>query len=341
MVSLENGTIRQRVAPLHRMKRIRIPELKRIKAMKTLMITLCILAAGLITLGYTWNTSSRTQKRQYKGMELEINDLADHGVFIHDPASAGFNSRFTSLVSIPNELTSSALSNSVVLENKTPQNINALCVLWRFYPSEGNPIERTAAFSFLDNAVFNSTNESLIKAGEQYPLSLLSKGLGIGRERMREIKDDAESKQNLDAESKQNLDTVNQLIARSVRWSFYVDAVLFSNGVMIGPDSTHYLDALTARINGGRDLFREVAEKLDRGENAWAHAASYAAETEEQIDARFPDVRARMRNPDYAYAVAKRAAARTVDGRKKNWGEKETVEFVRGSLVRQIPLVRK
>src|SRR5262245_56040962 len=98
------------------------------KNMKKLGITLCVSLAGLSVFGYTWNISKNP--KQYKGMELEINDLADQGVILHGPASAGFNSRFTALVSIADGLSNDALKYSVILENKSPQNINALCMIW-------------------------------------------------------------------------------------------------------------------------------------------------------------------------------------------------------------------
>lgn len=299
---------------------------------KMLIITSCIFLIGLSTLGYTLKPSKG--QTQYKGMELEINDLPQYGVVIHGPASAGFAGRLTALTSIPAELSENALKYSVVLENKTPQNINALYVSWRFYPSEGAPLERAASCNLISSPVFNDTEGRLVGANQQYTLSLLAQGLGMAGEGvLREMKNDDQTQKNLNA--------VKSLIARSVRWSFNIDAVMFSNGVMVGPNENGYLDVLTSRINGARDLIREVSEKFNRSEDAWAHAASYAATTEEKIEAQFPDFRARIKNHEFAYKIAKHSAAQTIVTQKKNLGEKNALDWITKMSSRQIPLTRK
>src|SRR5215510_9834152 len=107
-------------------------------------------------------------------MRLEINDLSNVGVLVHGPDSVGFNNKLSSLLTIPDDLAGDAAKFTLIIENKTPQHINAISVIWRFYHSEGKPIERRYEYSFLSNSFFDDVSASLIKSGELYPLCLLA-----------------------------------------------------------------------------------------------------------------------------------------------------------------------
>lgn len=270
-------------------------------------------------------------------MQLIVNDLPQHGVVIHGPASAGFSNKLLALVTVPDDLSGDAMRYSVIVENKTPQHIIAMSVVWRFYPSGGEPIMQSYSFSFMGNSVFNNVAESLIKPGEQYPLSLLLDSVGFGRQRAQEIKSDGQTKQ--------RLERVNAQIARSVKWSVEIDGVLFSNGVCVGPNTTKYLDLLDARIRGARDMVNELANRLDAGEPAadvLAHARSFAEITDERLEAPLPDFRERMHNPESAYNQAKTGMARQAVARDKNFGgERAMIEWIRESSRMHIPLVKQ
>lgn len=270
-------------------------------------------------------------------MHLIVNDLPQHGVVIHGPASAGFSNKLWALVTVPDDLSGDAMRYSVIVENKTPQHIIAMSVVWRFYPSNGEPIMQSYSFSFMGNSVFNNVAESLIKPGEQYPLSLLLDSVGFGRQRAQVIKSDGQTKQ--------RLERVNAQIARSVKWSVEIDGVLFSNGVCVGPNTTKYLDLLDARIRGARDMVNELANRLDAGEPAadvLAHARSFAEITDEQLEAPFPDFRERMHNPELAYNQAKTGMARQAVARDKNFGgERAMIEWIRENSRMHILLVKR
>lgn len=141
--------------------------------MKQLTITLSILLVATVAFGWRL-TSTTTRKHRYEGMQLEVNDLSEVGVVVHSPASEGFNNKLSSLLTAPGDLAEETTKYSVIIENKTPQHINAIAVIWRFYPSQGQPIERKYDFSFLGNSFFNNTSDSLIKPGELYPLCLFA-----------------------------------------------------------------------------------------------------------------------------------------------------------------------
>ncbi|MGH9834135.1 MAG: hypothetical protein ACREBD_07445 [Blastocatellia bacterium] len=304
--------------------------------MRKIIAISCILLSALGVIAWR-ATSTPNQSRQYKGMRLEIHDLAEHGVFAYGPDSADFGRKLGALVAIPADLTNDAPKYSVILENRTPQRITAIAVVWHFYPAQGAPIERSSSFSFISNPFFNDVSDSLIKAGEFYPLCQLADGVGFGRARMTELKSDAQAKQ--------TLALLDALIARSMRWSFDIDSVLFSNGVFVGPDRLGYVGATSARINAARDILKEVAQKIDAGEpmsNVLAHANAYASIPEEALDAQYPDVRKRMRDPDYIYARIKNQTAKAVLARHRNFGgDAGLIAWVRQNSQQQIQLVRQ
>ncbi|MGH9842737.1 MAG: hypothetical protein ACREEM_28670 [Blastocatellia bacterium] len=296
----------------------------------------CAMLAVLVAAGYTWNSNSTNKQKGYKGMEIEINDLAERGVVIHSPSSAGYNNRFSSLLAAPNDLADSARKYSAVVENKTPHPIIAATIIWRFYPSQGEPIPQTFAFNSIPNNVFNAPGRGLIQPGEQYPLCLLLERAGFGRERATEIKGDDDARR--------RLERVNALIARSVKWSVSVDGVLFSNGVFIGPDTIKYFDVLSARIRGARDIINELQQKLSAGEPndaVFAHARSYASITDEALEAPYPDRPLRFHNPDYAYNSYKTNMGRQAIALRENESEAKAIEFIGHNSRQQIALIKE
>jgi hypothetical protein len=319
------------------------------KKWRQLTIILSILLVSIVLIGWRL-TSTTARKHGYVGMQLEINDLTDVGVVVHGPDSEGFNNKLSSLLTIPGDLVGDATKYSLIIENKTPQHINAISVIWRFYPSQGKPIEHKYEYSFMSNSFFDDVSDSLIKSGELYPLCAFVNSAGFGRERLREIKSDPQMTDTLSA--------IKSLLARSTRWSFTIDSVLFSNGVWVGPNKNGYVELLSARINGARDMLKELAQKLDAGEpidNVLAHAQSYAGPQDEPPANRMMD-RQKLTDPNYQYEWAKKNAARQVlarqkmlSGDQKNFsGDQKNIsrdqimiEWIRGHTRKQIPLVKR
>src|SRR5215475_4473636 len=207
---------------------------------------------------------------------------------------------------------------------------------WRFYPSEGKPIEHKYSYSFLNSSFFNDVSSSLIKSGELYPLCLFAESVGFRRERLREIKSDPQVTN--------TLSILNSLLARSTRWSVTIDSVLFSNGVWVGPNTDGYVERLTAQINGARDLLKELAQKLDAGEpiaDVLAHAQANGGPPDEVFDKGVMD-RQKMADPNYHYERAKKNAARQALARQKNFGgDQAMIAWIRGHTRHQIPLVKR
>jgi len=291
----------------------------------------------MATVALGWRlTSTTTRKHRYVGMQLETNDLSNVGVLVYGPDSVGFKNKLSSLLTIPGDLAGDAAKYSLIIENRTPQHINTISVIWRFYPSDREPIERKYEYSFLSNSFFDDVSDSLIKSGELYPLCLFAESVGFGRGRLRELKSDPQMTN--------TLSFLNSLLAWSTRWSFTIDSVLFSNGVWVGPNTSGYVERMTAQINGARDLLKELAQKLDAGEptaNVLAHAQSYAGPPDEAFAMRMMD-REKMFDPNYHYEWAKKNAARQALARQKHFGgDQAMIEWIRLHTRNQIALVMR
>jgi hypothetical protein len=289
----------------------------------------------LATVLVTWRATSTARTSGYQGMQLEINDLSNFGVMVYTPDSADFSNKLSSLVTIPADLAADAAKYSIIIENKTPQHISAMEVIWRFYTSQGKEITRSYAYSFLGNQFFDDASSGLIKSGELYPLCLFADSVGFGYERMKELKSTPTALN--------TLDNIKSLMAMSTRWSFTIDSVLFSNGVWVGPNTDRYVERMTAEINGSRDMLKELAKKLDAGEpiaNILAHARTAAGPKDEPPENRLLDHQ-KMKDPNYLYERQRKNAAREALARHQNLGgDKTLIDWIRGHSAHQIALVK-
>src|SRR5262249_54772269 len=146
----------------------------------------------------------------------------------------------------------------------------------------------------MNNQFFDDASSSLIKSGELYPLCLFAESVGFGHSRMKELKSTPTTLG--------TLDNIKSLMALSTRWSVTIDSVLFSNGVWAGPNTNGFVERLSAKINGARDMLKELAQKLDAGEssaNILAHARSVAGPSDEPPEKRLAPSRDAMLDPNY------------------------------------------
>jgi hypothetical protein len=278
--------------------------------------------------------------RVYEGMRLSVSDLPQYGVVIHDSSNPAFKNELSALYSIPPDLLNDVMRYSIVVQNNTPQPINALSVIWKFYPSQGEPILKIFTY-FHANQFFSDPTLNMIPPNGRlvHCLLLHSYGFAPTKSREREIKNDEQLQH--------QLNHLNALIARSEKWSVDLDGVLFSNGIYVGPDSAKYFDQLNARFKGARDAIDELMQKLNNNEpyaNAFAHAQSYAsryADLEAQAQAQLSDMPQRMRDPAYIYDETKMQMGHQVMKRRENFGEQAAIDFIRRSSEGHIPLVKR
>jgi hypothetical protein len=286
-------------------------------------------------------------------MKFVITDMPQHGVMIHGPESLGFRERLLALVKVPPELEDDALRFSVVVENRTPQNILYLDLVWSPYSQEdskyvskydlrdGNEYLRLMRSGLMPVSLAMQVSiggeftqmswgmsRPLIKAGAQSPWSLLE-----GADFLNRKIDLAKN----EARLKEKRDRVKAQFARIARWSVDVDGVLFSDGVFAGQDTSLWFDSFEAKVRATRDFIAELNRKLDDGEDAFAYAEQCASITIEQIEAIYPTPLPGARE----YALSKKVGAMGVIMRRQKSGEQATVEWVRASAKSQIPLVRR
>ena len=107
------------------------------------------------------------------------------------------------------------------------------------------------------------------------------------------------------------------------------------------PDITKMDEETQVRFRAATDLVAELNQKLDEGEEIFAHIDRYASITRCQIEALYPDARAILPNLERTYAFSKQARAMNVINRRERFGEPATVEWIRESAKSQIPLVRR
>lgn len=263
-------------------------------------------------------------------MELIINDLPQHGVLLHGPASPGFRERLFALVAIPPGLEAEALRYSIVVENQTPQHILQIRLVWRPYPQVGWLPPFFDGASNHSNPVFNNMFGSLIKPGEQCPWSPLEGHYFSRLQAVMATPDVGDSERRVQVKTR---------LAASVKCSVGIDAVLFGDGVFVGPDTTQEFDRLEVKVRATSDLITELNRKLDDGEDALAHAEQWASITQEQMNALY--LEARSFTPDLLYALAKKATAMNINARWQKFGEEATEEWIRASVKSLIPLVRR
>src|SRR5262245_9653599 len=107
------------------------------------------------------------------------------------------------------------------------------------------------------------------------------------------------------------------------------------------PDITKMDEETQVRFRAATDLVAELNQKLDEGEEIFAHIDRYASISRRQIEALYPDARAILPNLERAYAISKKTKAMTIIWRRERFGEPATVEWIRASAKSQIPLVRR
>jgi hypothetical protein len=107
------------------------------------------------------------------------------------------------------------------------------------------------------------------------------------------------------------------------------------------PDITKMDEETQVRFRATTDLVAELNQKLDEGEEIFAHIDRYASITRSQIEALYPDARAILPNLERFYAMSKKAKAMTIINRREKFGEPATVQWIRASAKSQIPLVRR
>src|SRR5262249_6921216 len=107
------------------------------------------------------------------------------------------------------------------------------------------------------------------------------------------------------------------------------------------PDITKMDEETQVRFRAVKDLITELNQKIDEGEEIFAHIDRYASISRSQIEAFYPDARTIRPDVEHAYAISKKGMTMSIIRRRERFGEPATVEWIRERAKFQIPLVRR
>lgn len=268
-------------------------------------------------------------------MQLQtINNLSKYGVTIEGALSPDFKENVTRSFSAPMHIASDLEKYSVVLSNRSPQHVLAMTVVWRFEGAAGKPIPHISTIEAVDGTL-NNVSHNLIQAGTSRVFCLLANngGLDTPYGQATTIKDDEYT------QSRRN--QLNDLLARSTKWSIEIDSILLSNGLFVGRDTVGRVDTLKSKIQGARDLAAELQSKSNDIGSFLAHAQAVTGVSREDLEKKYPDIRARLKSPAYFYEESRRQFALRVLAEHNTSGQTAALDFVNNSLKNQVAVVRK
>jgi hypothetical protein len=271
----------------------------------------------------------------YAGMQLQtINNLTKYGVTIEGPLSSGFKEKVAESFSAPTHVESDLEKYSVVLSNRSPQHVLAMTVVWRFEGAAGKSIPHITTIEAIDGTL-NNVSHNLIQAGTSRAFCLLANngGLDTPYGQATTIKDDEYT------QSRRN--QLNDLLARSTKWSIEIDSILLSNGLFVGRDTAGRFDTLKSKIQGARDLAAELQGKSNDAGSFLAHAQAVTGVSREDLEKKYLDIRARLKSPAYFYEESRRQFALRVLAERNSSGQAAALDFVNNSLKNQVAIVRK
>lgn len=300
---------------------------------KISLIVLCVLSIVAIAVGFS--ISKVKTSAAYAGMQLQtINNLSKYGVTIEGALSPGFKEKVAGSFSVPTHIADDLEKYSVVLSNRSPQHVLAMTVVWRFEGSTGKSIPHISTIEAIDGTL-NNVSHNLIQAGTSRVFCLLANngGLDTSYGQTTTIKDDEYT------QSRRN--QLNDLLARSTKWSIEIDSILLSNGLFVGRDTVGRVDTLKSKIQGARDLAAELLSKSNDVGALLAHAQAVTNVSREDLEKKYPDIRARLKSPAYFYEESRRQFALRVLAERNTSGQTAALDFVNNSLKNQVAIVRK
>jgi hypothetical protein len=103
-----------------------------------------------------------------------------------------------------------------------------------------------------------------------------------------------------------------------------LDAVVFDNGMLSGPDTGGYFDNLTAQLSGERDLHKSVLSAIASGQDPWATVQTLANQ-----DTRSFQI---TTNSDWVYQMRRHMAASELIRIKQTGGVTNAIEFAKATV---------
>jgi hypothetical protein len=259
---------------------------------------------------------------------LIVNGLDSAGVELISPHDPKFDSAVTRMLAKRTATVALALKPGlVVVSNHSTRAIVAFALLWKV-TSQGGRTDTTAVeFKYPD---------ALTAVPESNPIGSSSReGLSIVDGESRVISKDAELGSSWDDDFYLNqlreyAEQQKQEFSMARQVEIELDAVIFSDGLLVGPNHTNLDEAFMAYFESKQKLFRQIVSDLDAGrtvDQAFAPLKTLAAE-----DPPSP------KDPTRFYEII---AAQDINALRRRLGDSDVAETVRNSVRREPFAIRR
>lgn len=244
--------------------------------MKTIHITLVVFALALGAFAF-----HNIYSVQPKIVRINVRDLPSHGVRLISPTDPSFEAELAQLdaegVQTPADV---AKPFSVVLKNTSRRDIIGVRVRWDSIGPDGRTTTHVQSYSdmgpLLGMGPMNPQDEPpggvRLKPQKARYLSLVeatgtAQNSGIqGSARGGDSEADATRLQEAGRNREQALAVLATVVNRSQSVTATLDAAIFDDGTVVGPDSLNYFEELQGIVKAKRDLLEDVLSGAQRNE---------------------------------------------------------------------------
>jgi hypothetical protein len=320
--------------------------------MKTIHLTLIVFAMALGAFAF-----HNIFSVQPKIVRINVRDLPSHGVRLISPTDPSFEDEIAKLrldeegSQAPPDI---AKPFSVVLKNTSRRDIIGVRIRWDSIGPDGRTTTHVQSYSDMGSLIgmgpMNPRDEIpggvRLKPQKARYISLIestgaAQGAGIAASsRGGNSEEDAARMQQLGQEQsrEQALAILATLLNRSLSVTATLDAAIFDDGTVVGPDSLDYFGELQAIVKAKRDILEDVLSGAQRNEpfaNIFSRMDSIAKQDKKPSNGTIPAQSA------YYELYKKEFAAELVRMRATDGNEKRVAWNATRALFRYWPKLRK
>lgn len=287
-----------------------------------------------------------------KIVRINVRDLPSHAVRLVSPTDPSYDDEIAKLgLEQGTQTPDAARPFSVVLKNESRRDIIGVRIRWDSIRSDGRTTTHLQSYSdtgtLMGMGPMDPQDEVpggvRLKPNKARYISLLEStgsrpGIGATAADVGSEENAARMQQLAEARDRQQALTIlADELGRSQSVTATLDAVIFDDGTVVGPDSFNYLDELQAIVKAKRDLLEDVLSGAQRNEpfgNIFGRMESIA-KAEKKPAGTVPA------QPDYYQLYKKEFAAELVRMRNADGNEKRVAWNATRALFRQWPKLRK
>lgn len=290
---------------------------------------------------------------QQKIVRINVKDLRSHGVRLISPTDPSYEDEIAKLGL--DEATDAAKPFSVVLKNDSRRDIIGVRIRWDSIEPDGRTTTHLQSYSDTGTLLGLSPMDPRdevpggvrLKPNKSRFISLIEStgtaqraGIGATASYVGSEEDAAKMQQlGQDRDRQQALAILATELSRSQSVTATLDAIIFDDGTVVGPDSFNYLEQLQAVVRAKRDLLEDVLAGARRNEpfaNIFGRVESIAKQEKQDKPAGTTPTQ-----PDYYQLYKKEFAAELVRMRDADGDEKRVAWNATRALFRQWPKLRK